>query len=199
MAAYAPVARAFASAQVDLIDDSGPPMVDPYFAGCLQDLQRQTWGLDSTLIHDCGGECATAGTQLFDLYKRQIKTHPAASFGQVESTDDNTTTSYFGFGLNSCTGYQQLSEAQFIAGLGDMESRLSSYANAGAFVWFCTHLAAVVRLLHPHSGRRVDGRWRVPDRLGRPSTERQRHQRRSLIRLENCSRFSQQSGHFGSL
>ena len=135
VAAYAPVARAFASAQVDLIDDSGPPMVDPYFAGCLQDLQRQTWGLDSTLIHDCGGECATAGTQLFDLYKRQIKTHPAASFGQVESTDDNTTTSYFGFGLNSCTGYQQLSEAQFTTGLRDMESGLSSYSNAGAFVF----------------------------------------------------------------
>jgi hypothetical protein len=135
VAAYEPVARAFASAQIDMIDDSGPPMSDPYFAGCLQDLQRQTWGLDHTLIQDCGGECSNLATRFLDLYKHQIKTHPAAKFGQVESTDDNTTTSYFGFGFNSCMGYQQLSEAQFTAGLQDMESRLSSYSNAGAFVF----------------------------------------------------------------
>ena len=37
VAAYGPVSRAFASAHVDMIDDSGPPISDPYFAGCLQD------------------------------------------------------------------------------------------------------------------------------------------------------------------
>ena len=135
VAAYGPVSRAFASAHVDMIDDSGPPISDPYFAGCLQDLQRQTWGLDNTLIQDCGGECSSAGTQLFDLYKHQIKTNSGARFGQIESTNDNTTTSYFGFGLNGCTGYRQLSEAQFTVGLQDMESRLGSYSNAGAFVF----------------------------------------------------------------
>jgi len=135
VAAYGPVSRAFASAHVDMIDDSGPPISDPYFAGCLQDLQRQTWGLDNTLIQDCGGECSSAGTQLFDLYKHQIKTNSRARFGQIESSNDNTTTSYFGFGLNGCTGYRQLSEAQFTVGLQDMESRLGSYSNAGAFVF----------------------------------------------------------------
>src|SRR5215831_3475391 len=45
VAAYGPVSRAFPSAQVDMLDDSGPPMSAPYFAACLQDLQRQTWGL----------------------------------------------------------------------------------------------------------------------------------------------------------
>jgi len=135
VAAYGPIARAFASAQVDMVDDSGPPMSDPYLAGCLQDLWRQTWGLDSTLLPDCGGECSNIATRFLDLYQHQIKTHPGAYFGQVESTDDNATTSYFGFGINRCAGYQQLSEAQFTAGLQDMESRLSSYSNTGAFVF----------------------------------------------------------------
>jgi len=132
---YGPVSGAFASALVEMIDDSGPPLADPYFAGCLQDLQRQTWGLDNTLVQDCGGECSSTGTQFFDLYRHHIKTHQAANFGQIESTDDDATTSNFGFGLNRCTGYQPLSEAQFTAGLQDMESKLSSYSNAGAFIF----------------------------------------------------------------
>src|SRR5262249_59863958 len=75
------------------------------------------------------------GSQFFDLYKHQLKTHPGATFGVVSSTNDNSTTNYFGFGFNNCSGFRQLSEGLFTAGLQDIESRLRSYPIAGAFLF----------------------------------------------------------------
>lgn len=40
-----------------LIDDSGPPMSSTYVPTCLQHAWRTAWGLDATILKDCGSAC----------------------------------------------------------------------------------------------------------------------------------------------
>ena len=51
---YVQVAKAFGTVPVYEIDDSGPPMPDPYNAKCLLTEQVNLWGFDKTILKDCG-------------------------------------------------------------------------------------------------------------------------------------------------
>ena len=132
---YSLVARAFASVPVDVIDDSGPPMEDPYLAACQQAEEAVLWGLGGTILADCGADCAGPATDLLDYTQHIVKAYPEAAFGLVSSTDDNTTTNELGFGHDNCTSFQPLSAGQFSAGLADIQSKLAAFRNFGAFLF----------------------------------------------------------------
>ncbi len=134
---YVQVAKAFGSVPVYEIDDSGPPMPDPYNPKCLLTEQVNLWGFDKTILQDCGSDCSDLGTFPIDFAKHVGKTYPNVPFGLIESTDDGVITEFFGFGANNCTAAlpTTVSAATFTAGLTAVQSDLQGYPNFGSFIF----------------------------------------------------------------
>jgi hypothetical protein len=134
---YVQVARAFAPVPVTLLDDSGPSMRDPYLARCLQQQQVALWGIENTLLAECGSDCPDHSNYPIDAAKHAAKLFPNGLFGLIEATDDMVITAFFGFGLNNCTGSfsTPVSKDQFTAGLLDERTQLASYPNVGSFLF----------------------------------------------------------------
>jgi len=132
---YAQVATAFGSVPVYDLDDSGPPMPDPYNASCLQSLQSNLWGFDKTLLTQCGSACPDPTNYPLALTKYALQKYPNVPFGLIESTDDGTISEFFGFGADNCSGFTQLTAQTFTAGIETVESALAPYPNFGAFIF----------------------------------------------------------------
>ena len=134
---YVQVAQAFGSVPVYELDDSGPPMSDPYNAKCLLTEQVNLWGFDKTILKDCGADCSDLGTFPIDFAKHVGKTYPNVPFGLIESTDDGTITEFFGFAANNCmaTVPTALSADTFTAGLTAVQTDLKGYPNFGSFIF----------------------------------------------------------------
>lgn len=127
------VSKAFGTVPVDLLDDSGPFMADPYAASCLQDQWRQLWGFSDTFLAACGADCPSTTNYLGAYGKHLATTFANRKLGLIESMDDATITLFFGFGDNNCTGFTQLTEATFTAGLNDIRTQLAANTNFGTF------------------------------------------------------------------
>lgn len=137
MANYLRVARAFGSVPVTLLDDSGPFMDTPYIATCLSQLWVSTWGLDTTLLADCGSTCANDGHYLINYAKKAVGSYSGVAFGLVDSTDDDVITQFFGFGADNCADAvpPALSASTFTAGLDDIRGQLATDSNFGAYIF----------------------------------------------------------------
>ena len=48
---------AFGDVPVTVLDDSGPTMTTKVVPSCLQKKWREFWGLDGSVLKDCGGDC----------------------------------------------------------------------------------------------------------------------------------------------
>ena len=134
---YVQVAQAFGSVPVYEIDDSGPPMPDPYNPKCLLTDQVNLWGFDKTILKDCGADCSDLGTFPLDFAKHVGKTYPNVPFGLIESTDDGVITQFFGFGANNCsvTVPMTVPAATFTAGLTAVQTALQGFPNFGSFIF----------------------------------------------------------------
>ncbi|HEY5147338.1 MAG TPA: pectin acetylesterase-family hydrolase [Polyangiaceae bacterium] len=136
---YAQVAKAFSSLPVALLDDSGPPMEDPYETTCQQKDVTALWGLDKTLLSDCGSDCSNPASYYLDYAKHIGKQYPNAPFGLVESSQDMVITLFFGFGTdngaNDCNGSLGTAESgpMFTMGLQDVRTKLASNPKFGSF------------------------------------------------------------------
>jgi Pectinacetylesterase len=134
---YDQVAKAFGNVPVDMLDDSGPLMEDPFLPSCLQDSFVSLWGLDKTLLTACGADCVGDGggtnNYLIGYLKHMAKTYPSRKFGLMDSVDDGTITNFFGFGANNCTGFTQVTADVFTAGLNDIRTQMASETNFGAY------------------------------------------------------------------
>jgi hypothetical protein len=130
---YAHVQRAFGAVPVDMLDDSGPFMEDPYLPLCLQNEVRTLWGLDSTVGADCEGQCNDPGTFFVDLARHISTKYPARTFGLMDSVDDGTISEFFGFGAADCTSFVQESATTFGDGLNDIRTKLAAEHNLGTF------------------------------------------------------------------
>jgi hypothetical protein len=135
---YDQVAAAFPSNNVTMIDDSGPPMADPYLAACLQSEVATLWGLDKTVIAACGDDCPADGGPdvdhfAIDVMKHIGKKYPKAVVGVMDSTADKTIGSFFGFGAQNCTMFLPELESDFTAGLLDIRSQMAFDTNFGSF------------------------------------------------------------------
>jgi hypothetical protein len=130
---YAQVAKAFGKVPVDMLNDSGPVMEDPYAANCLQEQIRTLWGLDKTVIADCGADCQGSHNYQLIGTKQAAKTYPQRRFGLIDSVADNTIRGFLGFGAANCTSFAQLSAEDYQAGLLDIRTQLAPYPNFGSF------------------------------------------------------------------
>jgi hypothetical protein len=102
------VQRAFNTVPVTMIDDSGPPMSSKYIPPCLQEKWRTTWGLDGSILADCGTACPNKNDYTLDYTKFVLKLADArggtTKNGLLDSNDDGVITAFFGYGQNNCTG-----------------------------------------------------------------------------------------------
>ncbi len=133
---YPQTARAFGSVPVYSLDDSGPPMGDPYASKCLQKAWADTWGFDKTVLADCGSDCPDTSDYTIPATIHTAKMYPNIPFGLVEDTDDSVITLFYGFGSDNCTAQlAPLSGATFTAGLLDSRTKLAAYPNVGGFIF----------------------------------------------------------------
>jgi hypothetical protein len=132
---YVQVAKAFGSVPVYELDDSGPPMPDPYLPKCLQTLQVGLWGLDKTILNDCGTDCPDPSNYPLDFARHVGKAYPNVPFGLIESTADMVITEFFGFGADDCTSFSPVTGQTFTAGLTAVQAGLADLPNFGSFIF----------------------------------------------------------------
>jgi hypothetical protein len=95
---------AFGETPVTMIDDSGPPMSDMYLPSCLQKQWREIWGLDGSVLSDCGADCPNHDDYEIDYSKHLASKYPNSFSGLLETTNDSVITLFYGYGENDCTG-----------------------------------------------------------------------------------------------
>ncbi len=95
---YSQTQRAFGSVPVTLIDDSGPPMSADVFPPCLQKLWRTTWGLDKTLVAECGDDCSDPDDFIAETLDHMWREFPDLRGGLFSSTGDQTIRTFAGYG-----------------------------------------------------------------------------------------------------
>lgn len=132
---YDRVAQAFCPTPVLLLDDSGPPMADPYLAPCLQAHWRGLWNLTGTLPADCA-ECTTPEGGGIVNYTTFLKNkYPAGRLGLISSDKDSVISLFMGFGKNDCADINgfgsALSGQVYAEGLNDLRDNYMS----GSGVW----------------------------------------------------------------
>jgi hypothetical protein len=135
---YVQTAKAFGSVPVYELDDSGPPMEDPYVPKCLQQQWSQLWGFDKTILADCGSDCPEPTNYSLDATIHVAKMYPKIPFGLVEDTDDMVITFFYGYGANNCAAASfptALTGSMFTAGLLDSRMKLAAYPNIGGFIF----------------------------------------------------------------
>jgi hypothetical protein len=137
---YPQTARAFPNIPVYDLDDSGPPMADPYAAKCLQTEWANIWGFDKTVFADCGADCPDHTEYTIDATIHTARLFPHIPFGLVEDTADSVITLFYGFGANNCASTfipTALSATQFTAGLMDSRAKLAAagVTNVGGFIF----------------------------------------------------------------
>src|SRR5262249_16898517 len=123
--------------QMILIDDSGPPLSNNVIPPCLQQTFRQVWGLDGTVLADCGRDCADLDDFATGLIGHVASTSPTARLGVFSNTADLVIRSFMGFGwtdgqYNHCDGTPtpvpaDVYEAALLALRAKYEMRASSF------------------------------------------------------------------------
>jgi hypothetical protein len=109
---------AFGSSRVDVIDDAGPWLENPYLPEELEQKLRAAWGLAETLPADCAG-CAS---ELAALFGFAAASHPASRFALLTHSEDGVIQAYMG-----------LDAAGFEAGLTKLELSFAPYENLHYF------------------------------------------------------------------
>ncbi len=129
---YLQTQKYFASVPVDLLDDSGPPMGSTWITPCLQDQLRTLWGMDGTILKDCGSHCADKSNYLSDLLVYAASKSPKRKLALISSTGDGTIRTFLAFGQNNCS-FGTLSPQQYEQGLLDLRTQLKPYPNFGSY------------------------------------------------------------------
>ncbi|MBK9755896.1 MAG: hypothetical protein IPO88_20825 [Nannocystis sp.] len=84
--------------QMIVIDDSGPPMSNKVIAPCLQKIFREVWGLDQTLLAECGGDCPDEDDFASGTLAHALAKYPDMRFGLFSNTADTIIRTFMGFG-----------------------------------------------------------------------------------------------------
>jgi hypothetical protein len=120
---------AFGDVPLTMIDDSGPPMDDKYLPPCLQDQWRKTWGLDGSVLKDCGADCPDPSNYEMDYTKHIAQKSKGRLVGLIESNQDSVITLFYGYGTKNCTGnfLTPVPGATFTQGLLDLRAALKTF------------------------------------------------------------------------
>jgi hypothetical protein len=126
------IARRFGTVPVVALDDSGPPMSADFMPACFPSLMRTLWGLDSTVLADCGTDCPNKDDFLVDSTMHFAR-GPNHSVGILNSYDDATDISVFNQGGQTC-GAPVMATAAFERGL--LQLRTAGGGSANRFATF---------------------------------------------------------------
>lgn len=104
------VAKAFGPGpQMIAVDDSGPPLSNQVIPPCLQKTFREVWGLDQTILAECGGDCSDPDDFASGVLAHTLTKYPEIRFGLFSNTADTIIRTYMGSGwgngqYNKCDG-----------------------------------------------------------------------------------------------
>jgi hypothetical protein len=137
-AAY--VQWAFGKTPLTLVDDSGPTFSEKYMPKCLNDLYLKNWGLQESILDDCGSSCSADGdysSQFLDYTLSRAGEQPG---GLIESDADSVIRGFFGIGTNNgaddCMGILLLTPMtsdDFLAGLLEYRDRVKPHAKMSTY------------------------------------------------------------------
>ncbi len=135
---YMQAVREFPGIPVNLADDSGQLMRSPALAQCLQATWKSLWGLEKSLIAECGADCTSDPDYLLAASKHAAKTYSKYAQGLITATGDTTIRQFYGFGESGCTTYKAVTEEAFKAGVLDIRAQHASYSNFGVYAYDST-------------------------------------------------------------
>jgi pectinacetylesterase len=133
---------AFGSIPVTMIDDSGPTFSSQYLPTCISMKYRKYWGLDNSILADCGADCPNKDDFSIDYLKHVAKLSGSRMAGLIESSQDGTIRQFYGIatdgGKNDCMGDlilgTPMDASAFTMGLLDFRMTIQSvYPNYGTF------------------------------------------------------------------
>ena len=138
---YDRIADAFADARVTLIDDSGPPLTDPYLVPCMQQTWRDLYNLNETLPADCTDCFGGDGGGIYKLGTYIAEKHADQTLGLISSERDLTIRTFFGYGIQNEGGVEcpegifelPMDGAYFEQGLYALRDEVSVYPNWGSY------------------------------------------------------------------
>ncbi len=121
--------RAFGATPVTLIDDSAPAMTSQVFPPCLQTIFQDTWGLDGTVLADCGSDCSDPSDYVRAYLDHVLTAFPNARGGLFSSMQDQTIRTFAGYGWyggwNMCQDYPMVVAGQVYSdGLTELRDHL---------------------------------------------------------------------------
>jgi hypothetical protein len=85
-----------ASIPVTVIDDSGPIFSQSYVQPCLTGAYRAIWGLDASIIQDCGASCKVDLDYQLKIVDNFASRYSNRSFGLIASTQDSELPTFLG-------------------------------------------------------------------------------------------------------
>jgi hypothetical protein len=131
------VQRFFPKVKVRVIDDSGPPLSTAVVPECLQQKWRETWGLENSVLADCGADCPNPNdfSQPYGLaMARLFDDRPS---GLIESARDSVIAAFYGAGLNNCTGTALLNQVPAMTFQDDLlayREKVRPFANFSTYI-----------------------------------------------------------------
>jgi hypothetical protein len=137
-AAY--VQWAFADVPLTLVDDSGPTFSQEFMPKCLTDLYVKTWGLQGSILDDCGSGCSADADYSTQFLDYTIMRAGDQAGGLIESDEDTVIRGFFGIGTNNgaddCMGVLLLTPMAsdvFLGGLLDYRQRVMGQGRMSTF------------------------------------------------------------------
>jgi hypothetical protein len=95
-------ATRFSSIPLTVVSDSGPAMSAEVVPPCLQHHWRTLWGLDDSVIRECGEDCPDPDDYMMDLALLMSARHPEVTVGVISSTEDEVNRRFFSAGAEEC-------------------------------------------------------------------------------------------------
>jgi cysteine-rich repeat protein len=121
--------------QMIVIDDSGPPMTNEVIPPCLQQTFRDVWGLDQTILAECGGDCPDLDDFASGTIAHALGKYPDIRFGLFSNTADTVIRLFMGFGWgngmhDNCGGVPtSVPPAEYEAGLLELRAQYTDRAS----------------------------------------------------------------------
>jgi hypothetical protein len=139
---YDRIADAFAPSRVTLIDDSGPPLTDPWLVPCLQSTWRELFNLDATLPPGCAQCFQDDGGGIYNMGHYLSHKHADQTLGLISAEQDLTIRTFFGYGIQGMGGQHcpggifelPMNGAYFEDGLYSLRTQMSVHPNWGTYL-----------------------------------------------------------------
>jgi hypothetical protein len=139
---YDRIADAFAGSKVTLIDDSGPPLSDPYLVPCLQTKWRELFNFDATLPAGCTQCFQDNGGGIYNLGHYMAQKHADQTLSLITSERDLVIRTFFGYGIQNQGGEEcpagifelPMDGAFYEDGIYTLRTMMSAHENWGTYI-----------------------------------------------------------------